>query len=342
MRRALRYAGFAIVGLIALVGLLLVLLATPPGRAVLAGIVERAASGNGMTVSIGALTGWPPFAFGADKIVASDTRGVFAEIDGLEIDLDIGALLTANIAFDSIGADRISFVRVPELEDAAGGAGDADAGTGGGGGLFPISVDKLAIARLELGEELVGQPAALTVGGAFALRADGGIHADVKAERLDGQLGSVSALVDRAGGTAPIGVDLTVEEAANGILVGLMGRDGGPGYRLSAKSSLADGDLTGAVSLTSDGAARFSGRFGFAAAGYYAIVAAMRLADASALMPFRYARLVFSLILGVAIFAERPDALTLAGAAVILAAAFYSYRRERRLARAAAAAPGPA
>ncbi|MCV2864656.1 DMT family transporter [Albidovulum sediminicola] len=63
--------------------------------------------------------------------------------------------------------------------------------------------------------------------------------------------------------------------------------------------------------------------------GYYAIVAAMRLAEASALMPFRYARLVLSLAIGMVVFAEHPDALTLAGAAVIVGAAFYTYLRER-------------
>lgn len=66
-------------------------------------------------------------------------------------------------------------------------------------------------------------------------------------------------------------------------------------------------------------------------AGYYGIVAAMRMADASALMPYRYARLVFSLIIGAVVFAERPDAMTLAGAGLILAAAFFTYLRERRL-----------
>lgn len=65
--------------------------------------------------------------------------------------------------------------------------------------------------------------------------------------------------------------------------------------------------------------------------GYYAIVAAMRAADASALMPFRYSRLVFSLLIGVVFFAERPDTMTLAGAALIVAAAFYTYLRERRI-----------
>jgi len=69
--------------------------------------------------------------------------------------------------------------------------------------------------------------------------------------------------------------------------------------------------------------------------GYYAIVAAMRLADASALMPFRYARLIFSLIIGVVVFREHPDAATLVGATIVLAAAFYTYLRERRVAASA-------
>ncbi|MGB7261512.1 MAG: EamA/RhaT family transporter, partial [Albidovulum sp.] len=59
---------------------------------------------------------------------------------------------------------------------------------------------------------------------------------------------------------------------------------------------------------------------------------AMRMADASALMPFRYSRLIFSLIIGLVVFSERPDAMTLWGASLILTAAFYTYLRERRIA----------
>ncbi len=99
--------------------------------------------------------------------------------------------------------------------------------------------------------------------------------------------------------------------------------------------------LTGALILAFTGApvppaapdlARLGAAVLFGTTGYYAIVAAMRLSDASILMPFRYARLVFSLIIGVTVFSERPDALTLTGAGVILAAAFYTYLRERKLA----------
>lgn len=89
----------------------------------------------------------------------------------------------------------------------------------------------------------------------------------------------------------------------------------------------------GAVVPSAPDISKMAGAIGAGAAGYYAIVAAMRIGDTSALMPYRYSRLVFSLMIGMAFFAERPDAMTLAGAALILAAAFYTYVRERRLAR---------
>ncbi|WP_370252942.1 DMT family transporter [Nioella sp.] len=71
----------------------------------------------------------------------------------------------------------------------------------------------------------------------------------------------------------------------------------------------------------------------FSVTGYYAIVQAMRMADASAVQPFRYTRLVFSLIAGVLVFGERPDALTLTGAALIIGTGLYTFLRERHLAR---------
>lgn len=73
----------------------------------------------------------------------------------------------------------------------------------------------------------------------------------------------------------------------------------------------------------------------FGAVGYYAVVASMRLADVGALMPFRYSRLVFSMLVGVVVFHERPDAITLSGAALIIATGLYTFLREQRLARAA-------
>lgn len=62
---------------------------------------------------------------------------------------------------------------------------------------------------------------------------------------------------------------------------------------------------------------------------YWAIIEATRAGDVSAITPFRYTRLLFGVGLGVALFGERIDAATLAGAALILAAGLYALYRER-------------
>ncbi len=64
-------------------------------------------------------------------------------------------------------------------------------------------------------------------------------------------------------------------------------------------------------------------------AGYYMITAAMRVGEIGAVTPFRYSRLIFGMILGMALFGERPDALAYLGAGMILAAGLYSAWRER-------------
>ncbi len=67
--------------------------------------------------------------------------------------------------------------------------------------------------------------------------------------------------------------------------------------------------------------------------GYGLLVTATRIGEASAVAPFRYARLVFALILAVAVFGERLDFFTVAGSAVIVGSGLYTFWREARLAR---------
>jgi drug/metabolite transporter (DMT)-like permease len=65
----------------------------------------------------------------------------------------------------------------------------------------------------------------------------------------------------------------------------------------------------------------------FGVAAYAGLTGAMRTGEVSVVTPFRYTRLVFAMILGVAIFGERPDAATLAGAALIVASGLYTLTR---------------
>lgn len=68
----------------------------------------------------------------------------------------------------------------------------------------------------------------------------------------------------------------------------------------------------------------------FGVAGYYALTAAMRVGEMSLVTPFRYTRLLFALILGAVMFAERPDAATLIGSGIIVGSGIYTLLRGRR------------
>ncbi len=87
------------------------------------------------------------------------------------------------------------------------------------------------------------------------------------------------------------------------------------------------------VALNRDQTLWSGGAILFGAIGYWGIVQAMRVGEVSAIMPFRYSRLIFSITVGVVIFNERPDAFTLIGAGLIIATGLYSFLRERRLVR---------
>ncbi len=63
---------------------------------------------------------------------------------------------------------------------------------------------------------------------------------------------------------------------------------------------------------------------------YYAVTAAIRCADVSLVIPYRYFRILFSLAIAVTIFGERPEFLTLAGAATVVGSGLFILRRERR------------
>ncbi len=90
--------------------------------------------------------------------------------------------------------------------------------------------------------------------------------------------------------------------------------------------------VTGAplASMDARNSVLMAGSIGFGVCAYYGIVAAMRVGEVSFVTPFRYARLIFALFIGIVIFGEEPDLPTLLGAAIIVASGIYTVWRERK------------
>jgi drug/metabolite transporter (DMT)-like permease len=71
----------------------------------------------------------------------------------------------------------------------------------------------------------------------------------------------------------------------------------------------------------------------FIVGGYLFSILTMRVGDIAFIAPFRYTSLLWALLLGLVVFGDWPDPLTLTGAAIVVATGIFTFHRERKLAR---------
>ena len=63
--------------------------------------------------------------------------------------------------------------------------------------------------------------------------------------------------------------------------------------------------------------------------GYQCVIMALRSGDISAVAPFRYSALLWAMLLGYLVFGDRPDAMMVTGASIIVGSGLYAFYRER-------------
>jgi drug/metabolite transporter (DMT)-like permease len=79
--------------------------------------------------------------------------------------------------------------------------------------------------------------------------------------------------------------------------------------------------------------AMLSGAALFSLLGQLGIILAMRTGEVSAVVPFRYTIILFSIVSSVVVFGHWPDALTFLGIAIVVSAGLYTFYREQKLRR---------
>jgi drug/metabolite transporter (DMT)-like permease len=67
----------------------------------------------------------------------------------------------------------------------------------------------------------------------------------------------------------------------------------------------------------------------FGVTAYYFLTCAMRTGEVSVVTPFRYTRLIFALIIGLVVFSERPDFMTLLGSIIVVLSGIFSLLKIR-------------
>jgi drug/metabolite transporter (DMT)-like permease len=71
----------------------------------------------------------------------------------------------------------------------------------------------------------------------------------------------------------------------------------------------------------------------FSLFGQMCVIISVRAGDISAVAPFRYTIILFAIVSGVTVFGHFPDALTLVGTVIVVAAGLYTFYREQSLRR---------
>lgn len=87
------------------------------------------------------------------------------------------------------------------------------------------------------------------------------------------------------------------------------------------------------VAISPQNAGLIAGSAVFIFAGYFFSIQVMRVGEVSFIAPFRYSGLVVAMIVGFLLFGEVPTALTLLGAAIVIATGTFTFYRERQLSR---------
>jgi drug/metabolite transporter (DMT)-like permease len=70
---------------------------------------------------------------------------------------------------------------------------------------------------------------------------------------------------------------------------------------------------------------------------YYCLTVALRIGEASVVVPFRYTRLIFTFALGIFLLDEKVSMTMLAGLSLVVPSGLYTFIREARIAHAARA-----
>jgi len=71
----------------------------------------------------------------------------------------------------------------------------------------------------------------------------------------------------------------------------------------------------------------------FSLLGHLCVISSLRSGEVAAVAPFRYAGIVWAILLGLLIWNQLPDALSLAGILVLISAGLYTFYREQKLRR---------
>jgi translocation and assembly module TamB len=193
-----------------------------------------------------------------ERLTIADDSGVWITLNGVVLDWSRSALLSGELNVSELSAEEIILERLPETDASA--LPEAEA-SGFSLPDLPVSVriDRVAAGRIELGADVLGQPVSGTLEASMQL-ADGAGQAALDLIRTgDGPTGEITLDASYSNATRELDLNLVAEEAANGIVVGLLDIPGAPSAALKVTGQGPIDDFGAEILLETDGAERLAG-----------------------------------------------------------------------------------
>ncbi|QIR83743.1 translocation/assembly module TamB domain-containing protein [Paracoccus sp. AK26] len=228
-------------------------------RGFLTRLLERNLSSAGREVVIdgfqGALSSRATF----DRITIADRDGVWLTLNDGAIQWNRSALLRGRIEIAELSAREILLPRLP--------VGEAQAPTAEAREFefalpelpVALNIEQIRAERVELGEPVIGLAAAISLTGGMSLEGGEG-QARLAIQRLDGPRGNFNLDAGFSNETQVLRVNLTLDEAADGLLVNLIDLYDKPSVvaEISGEGQIRDFGVD--IRLATDGLPRVTGR----------------------------------------------------------------------------------
>ncbi len=268
----------------------------PAGRRWLADRIEAAVSGPDLRLRIDAIGGRLPFDPVVTRATLADGGGDWLVVEDLRLTLRPADLLDGVLRVERLEAARVDLLRAPVSTSAP---PPSSAPTPVADLLalprLPVGValDRLAVERLSLGPDLLGEAATLRVGGLLALPMAAGLDARLSVTRIDAlsgdaqagasQSGALEAVVSFHPDSRRLEATVTAAEPAGGVLARALALPDLPPWSLDLSGGGTLEDWRGAVNARIGGnrALRADATIGQTAAGHALTVSAQ--ADPAAL-----------------------------------------------------------
>ena len=223
-------------------------------------LLQDGLSDSGREVRIGGFSGALSSRATFEQMSIEDDEGVWLLVEGAALQWNRSALFQRRIEIAEISAERVTILRAPIAEDS-----DSDDLVSLPSFELPelplsVRLDQLQVGEVILGPALLGQELRASVRGSAAL-AGGEGEAQLQIDRIDDVAGQFRLDAAFSNVTRVLGLDLAIEEGADGLAVTLLDIPERPSAALTIVGEGPIEDFSADISLATDGQPRVEGQF---------------------------------------------------------------------------------